>query len=257
MLASPVESTMRKPGLSAKESPERAQRPRVKGTSVSEAYDRLRADILDLTLAPGALLDEREQVSRLRLSRTPIHEAFVRLAADGLIVMQPNRQAQVTPLDMRDLPLYVEAMDLAHRTVVNLAAQRRETADLAAMDQAAGTFEAAIKTGNALEMTEANRIFHSTVAAACHNPYLFAHYDHLLTLGLRILRSRHLYGRLDAADLERQAREHRSIVSAIANGDVIAAERLARAHSKSFVDRYVRSLQENLTSSIAVRSEVA
>lgn len=228
---------------------------RAKGTSVSEAYDRLRADILDLTLAPGALLDEREQVSRLRLSRTPIHEAFVRLTADGLIVMQPNRQAQVAPLDMRDLPLYVEAIDLAHRTVVNLAAHRREESDLEAMREAARMFEVAIETGNPLEMTETNRIFHSTVAAACHNPYLFAHYDHLLTLGLRILRSRHLYGHLDRADLERQAREHHLIIEAVTGGDASEAEKLAHNHTRSFVDRYVRSLQENLTSGIAVKAE--
>lgn len=229
------------------------ERPRAKGTSVGEAYERLREDILDLTLEPGALLDEREQVARLKLSRTPIHEAFVRLAADGLIVMEPNRQAQVAPLDMRDLPLYVEAMDLAHRTVVNLAAQRREPSDLQAMSAAAERFENAVSTGGAREMTEANRVFHSTVASACHNPYLFAQYDHLLTLGLRILRSRHLYGRLDPADLDRQAGEHRSIIQAIEDMDVAAAEKLAHQHTSSFVERYVRSLQENLTGKIAIK----
>lgn len=243
---------MKTPTRTAGATADTAQRARAKGTSVSEAYERLRSDILDLTLAPGALLDEREQVARLDLSRTPIHEAFVRLAADGLIVMQPNRQAQVAPLDMRDLPLYVEAMDLAHRTVVNLAAHRRTPQDMQAMSEAAGVFEVAIQTGDALDMTEANRAFHSAVAAACHNPYLFAHYDHLLTLGLRILRSRHLYGRLDEADLRRQADDHQAIIEAIGNGDAAMAEKLAGNHSRSFVDRYVRSLQENLTSGIKV-----
>lgn len=229
-------------------------RQRAKGTSVSEAYERLREDILDLTLEPGALIDEREQVARLKLSRTPIHEAFVRLAADGLIIMEPNRQAQVAPLDMRDLPLYVEAMDLAHRAVVNLAAQRWEITDLEAMNAAASRFENAISTGDAREMTEANRVFHAAVARACHNPHIFAQYDHLLTLGLRILRSRHLYGRLDRTDLERQAAEHRSIIQAIMNNDAQEAEKLAHQHTSSFVDRYVKSLKENLTGRIAIRS---
>ncbi|EKF19160.1 GntR family transcriptional regulator [Nitratireductor pacificus] len=229
------------------------QRVRAKGTSVSEAYDRLRADILDLTLSPGMLLDEREQVARLRLSRTPIHEAFVRLAAEGLIIMQPNRQAQIAPLDIRDLPLYVEATDIAHRTVVHLAARRRTESDLAAMDAAATEFEAAVSRGDPLQMTEANRQFHSTVAGACHNPYLAAHYNHLLTLGLRVLRSSHVYGRLEAADLQRQAREHRDIIAAISRGDAAEAELLAQNHTRAFVDLYVRSLQENLAADIAIR----
>lgn len=228
-------------------------RARVKGTSVSEAYERLRTDILNLTLEPGTLLDEREQVSRLRLSRTPIHEAFVRLAAEGLIIMQPNRQAQVAPLDIRDLPLYVEAMDLAHRTVVHVAAKRRSDEDLAAMDAAATAFEAAIRQRDPLTMTKANQDFHAAVAGACHNPYLFAHYNHLLTLGLRILRSRHVYGSLDAADLQRQAREHRDIIEAISAQNATKAEQLAHNHTKRFVDRYVRSLQENLTSELSIK----
>ncbi|WP_164742918.1 GntR family transcriptional regulator [Mesorhizobium sp. Z1-4] len=231
-----------------------AQRQRAKGTSVGEAYERLRSDILDLTLEPGAFLDEREQVARLNLSRTPIHEAFVRLAADGLIIMQPNRQAQVAPLDMRELPLYVEAVDLAHRTVVNLAARRREPADLEAMTEAAAAFETAIASGDPLSLTESNRRFHSAVAAACHNPYLFAHYDHLLTLGLRILRSRHIYGRTDSPDLKRQAEDHRQIIKAISDGDAGAAEKLAHNHTKLFVDRYVSSLQENLTAGISIKA---
>lgn len=225
---------------------------RAKGTSVNEAYVRLRADILDLTLAPGMLLDEREQVARLGLSRTPIHEAFVRLAAEGLIVMEPNRQAQIAPLDIRDLPLYVEATDIAHRTVVHLAAKRRGASDIAAMNAAAAEFEAAVSHGDPLLMTEANRHFHATVASACHNPYLVSHYNHLLTIGLRVLRSSHVYGRLDADALHRQAREHRDIIAAISSGNAAEAEQLAHRHTKEFVDRYVRSLQENLAADIAI-----
>lgn len=230
-----------------------AQRMRAKGTSVGEAYERLRADILDLTLPPGSLVDEREQVARLCLSRTPIHEAFVRLAAEGLIIMEPNRQAQVAPLDIRDLPHYVEATDLAHRTVVHLAARRRDDADLAAMRVAARQFEDAIERADALLLTEANRHFHSTVASACHNPHLFQQYDRLLTLGLRILRSRHLFSRFEKVDLQRQAQEHTDLIEAIAARDQRRAEKLAHLHTKAFVDRYVRSLQENLTSEIDIR----
>jgi DNA-binding GntR family transcriptional regulator len=235
-------------------SPGGDERPvRAKGTSVNEAYERLRADILDLTLAPGSLLDEREQVDRLGLSRTPIHEAFVRLAAEDLIIMEPNRQAQVAPLDIRDLPLYVEATDLAHRTVVHLASKRRTDADIASMKAAAQAFEAAIARRDPITMTEANRLFHASVAQACHNPYLFGNYDRLLTLGLRMLRSRHLYQSFDSAGLERQSREHYAIIGAIEDGNAALAEELAHNHTKEFVDRYVRSLQENLTGDILIR----
>jgi DNA-binding GntR family transcriptional regulator len=147
----------------------------------------------------------------------------------------------------------VEATDLAHRTVVHLASKRRTDEDIAAMQKAAHNFGQAIAQRDAIKMTEANRRFHATVALACHNPYLFAHYDRLLTLGLRMLRSRHLYQSFDSAGLEQQSREHYAIIAAIVAGDAALAEELAHNHTKEFVDRYVRSLQENLTGEISIR----
>ncbi len=51
------------------------------------------------------------------LSRTPVREALIRLAADGLVVLLPDRGAQVAPVDLADFPRYVEAFDLVQRAV--------------------------------------------------------------------------------------------------------------------------------------------
>lgn len=236
-------------------SPAKAAMPRrriAKGTRVLEAYARLRDEILDLTLAPGALLDENEHVKRLKLSRTPIHEAFVRLAAEGLLIMQPNRQAQVAPLSLADLPRFIEAIDLLHRAVVNLAAKRRTDADIASMRAAADEFAKAATPGSTIAATEANGRFHMAVAEASHNSYLSSQYDRLLVQGLRMLRSPFVYSTLDAEELAQQVAEHRTIIDAIVQRDAKAAEKIAQRHWNNFVERYVKSLQENLTQDIAI-----
>jgi DNA-binding GntR family transcriptional regulator len=66
-----------------------------RGFGVQTVYDQLRRDIIDLRLAPGEPLDETRLSQRFGMSRTPVREALVRLAADGLVTTVPNRTAQI------------------------------------------------------------------------------------------------------------------------------------------------------------------
>ncbi len=58
---------------------------RKRGSGVKMVYDLLRDEILDLKLAPGSPIDEVQLADRFKMSRTPIREALVRLAGEGLI----------------------------------------------------------------------------------------------------------------------------------------------------------------------------
>ena len=70
------------------EAPERRR-----GSGVRVVYDILRDEILELRLAPGSPIDEVRLAERFGMSRTPIREALVRLAGEGLIDTLPNRAA--------------------------------------------------------------------------------------------------------------------------------------------------------------------
>src|SRR5260221_9071506 len=56
-----------------------------RGLGVQTIYSALKRDIVELTLAPGQPLDEMRLSERFAMSRTPIREALVRLAAEGLV----------------------------------------------------------------------------------------------------------------------------------------------------------------------------
>ena len=47
------------------------------------AYAALKQAVLDASLAPGSTASEPEIAARLGMSRTPVHEAVLRLQADG------------------------------------------------------------------------------------------------------------------------------------------------------------------------------
>lgn len=69
-----------------------------KGANSGNIYAELRRDILELRLAPGAVLDEMEISRRFGISRSPVREAIIRLTAEGLAQSLKNRGATVASL---------------------------------------------------------------------------------------------------------------------------------------------------------------
>lgn len=76
---------------------------RRRGSGVKLVYDLLRDEILDLVLPPGSPIDEVQLAERFGMSRTPIREALVRLAGEGLVETLPNRSTMVANIDFLNL----------------------------------------------------------------------------------------------------------------------------------------------------------
>ena len=212
-------------------------------------YGVLRRDILSLTLAPGELLDEMSLSRRFGFSRSPIREALIRLAGDGLVVTLPNRTTIVAPVDIARFPQYVDALDLAQRINTRLAAELRTETDLQDIAAAQQRFIAAVAANDHLAMSETNKDFHMAIARAGRNAYFAAFYEKLLDEGRRIL---HLH--FDYIERTRDGRlltdEHEAMIEAIRDRDVDRADRLAHEHSRQFRDRFLAFLRANYTSTL-------
>lgn len=211
---------------------------RAKGTGVRFAYESLRDEILSLELAPGALLDETTLAERFAMSRSPVREALIRLAGDGLVVTLSNRSTVVAPIDVQTFPKYVEALDIAQRMNTRLAAELRDDADLKAIARRQKDFVNAVKSGRHLAMSETNRDFHMAIAEAGRNPYLAGFYGRLLDQGRRIL---HLHFQYLESGHEGVllTGEHDEMIEAIRDRDAARADALAHAHTRQFRDTFI------------------
>lgn len=206
---------------------------RKRGEGVQNVYDALRQSILDLTLPPGSLLDETRLSEQFDLSRTPIREAMVRLAAEGLLTTLPNRNTIVATIDLVNLPVYFEALTLMYRVTTRSAAVHRTPEDVARIRELEGRYALAVEQRDAAAMIGTNRDFHVAIAEAGGNPYFTSFFARLLDEGRRVLR---LYYRSFDDALPRQyVDEHRDMVAAIEAGDAEGAERLAVAHAAQIV----------------------
>ncbi len=224
---------------------------RVRGMGLKLAYETLRDEILTLALEPGSLLDETSLADRFGMSRSPVREALIRLAGEGLVVMLPNRSSIVAPIDVQSFPKYVEALDIAQRMCTRLAAELRTEADLKSIAARQKGFEAAVARGDHLEMSEANKLFHMAIATAGRNPYLAGFYERLLDQGRRMLHLHFDY-------LERThdgtllTEEHALMLEAIRARDVARADRLAHDHTRQFRDNFIAFMKENYAGEISL-----
>ncbi|WP_434617489.1 GntR family transcriptional regulator [Tabrizicola sp. M-4] len=217
---------------------------RLKGMGVRFAYETLRDEILSLDLPPGSVLDETSLAERFGMSRSPVREAIIRLAGDDLVVTLSNRSTIVAPIDIQSFPKYVEALDIAQRMNTRLAAELRTDSDLEAIAARQQDFVTAVRSGQHLAMSEANKDFHMSIAAAGRNPYLAAFYDRLLNQGRRML---HLHFRYleEGNEGHLLTEEHDEMLAAIRDRNIERADNLAHLHTRQFRDNFMDFMKRN------------
>ena len=213
------------------------QGARKRGAGVGQIYTVLRDEILELKLAPGAPVDEMALARRFGMSRTPVREALVRLASEGLVVALPNRSAIVTPIDFLNLSNFFDALTLLYRVTTRLAAARCKPEDLVPLRACQDAFATAVRSRDPIGMILSNRNFHVEIAKIGGNPYFTEPFTRVLDEGRRILRL--YYSSYNDALPSQYVQEHEDIIAALSDNDVERAEALAQVHA----DQIVKQIQ--------------
>jgi DNA-binding GntR family transcriptional regulator len=190
-----------------------------------KAYHEIRALIVSLELAPGAVIDERELIERLEIGRTPVREALRRLAQERLVEVYPRRGMFVTGVDVRELARISEVREMLEPEAARLAADRATDADRAEL---AALVEELDRGGS--ELMELDERIHRAVYRAAHNDLLEATLEQYYVLALRIWS----IALERADDLEEAVEAHRALLEAIQAGDGERAADAMRAHVQDF-----------------------
>lgn len=97
----------------------------------AQIYAILRDDIVTLRRPPGSALSDKEISAELKVSRTPVREAFLRLADEELVEVFPNSGTFVTKIQARALKNSQFVRHALECAVVRDAAERVTPARLA------------------------------------------------------------------------------------------------------------------------------
>ncbi|MFJ9409756.1 GntR family transcriptional regulator [Streptomyces sp. NPDC101393] len=184
-----------------------------------KAYAYLKETVLTDPAMQGEFLSEQDIADRIGVSRTPIREALLLLAAEDLVQLVPKRGARVAPLSGREISELMELRGIVERYAAEqvLTSGRppvRELTEL--LDRQAGLSG----PDQAKEFIAVDHLFHSTLVSAVGNALLDRHYDGLRSRQVRagVVALYTQQGRQEAV-----LHEHQAILDALAAGDAAAA----------------------------------
>jgi len=110
---------------------QRAAAPR----AATLVYNALLDDIVSLRRKPMELLNEKELEAQFGVSRTPIREAIIRLADDGLVDVFPQSGTFVSRIPRRALYEAMLVRKALEDTTVSIAVEKMTPAGLRALER--------------------------------------------------------------------------------------------------------------------------
>jgi len=205
------------------------------------AYASLRRLILDNEMKPGRRMFEQEVADFLNMSRTPVREALIRLAEEGLVDVRPRRGMTVLPISAEDMRDIYDVVTSLEATATELAIARGvNSAEIDLLNDAVDAMEAALKVGDRTAWAKADEDFHRNLVHLSRNKRLIS-----IVAGLWDQTHRARLATLSARPLPvASASDHRDLVNAIRRGEAERAKALHAAHRNKVRDMLVRLLAE-------------
>jgi DNA-binding GntR family transcriptional regulator len=194
-----------------------------------EVAERLRELLIEGRIAPGSRLNERVLCERLRVSRTPLREAFRVLAAERLIELNPNRGASVLALTRADAEQLFELMGALEGLSGQLAAERRTEPEVAEIRALHFEMLAAHSRRDLAAYYNLNRQIHQAINRCARNPALNETYDSV-NIRIQSLRFRSNFNH-EKWDLAVQ--EHQAMLDALQAGDGLRLRAVLEQHLRN------------------------
>jgi DNA-binding GntR family transcriptional regulator len=200
--------------------------------SGQRAYQATKDRILSGTFRGGQLLSEVEVASDLGVSRTPVHEAFLRLAAEDLLELLPRRGAVVVPVapsdaaDLLEMRLALETASVRRlcrspELLGGLVADLTELVDEQRRRAAAG---------DTLHFAAADDAFHRCIVESAGNTIARRFYCSLSDRQRRMMVD---VAQADSARLAYLIDDHERLANTIGDADAEAFESALVAHLES------------------------
>jgi DNA-binding GntR family transcriptional regulator len=156
-------------------------------TYKSAVYETLYELIQHLELPPGERLVEADLSTRFRVSKTPIREALVMLAKDGLVEVVPHVGATVSWLTLEDYEQNLFILDAIELPALRLVADRATAEDLADWEQRVRKIERAFRRGR-------SRDYRTLILQLHQELFTAAGYPRLVEIITEIQRALYRYG---------------------------------------------------------------
>jgi DNA-binding GntR family transcriptional regulator len=198
----------------------------------------LRNAILQGHLKSNQPLRQDQVAEQLGVSKIPVREAMVQLRAEGLIAFVPNRGFVVSELSPAEVEeIYLMRLALETKSLER-AIPKMRSADLI---RAESVLDVSEIEDNSTKWSDLNWEFHSTLYQAAQLPRLLSTIEVLHNNVARYL----LIYLVNLSARDASQREHKKLLNACKNRDVVDAVKILQQHLSRASERLVTFLSKN------------
>jgi DNA-binding GntR family transcriptional regulator len=217
-------------------------RPRT-ATAASRIYADLRAELVSLQRKPGAAISEAEIALAYGVSRTPVREAILKLADEGLVEIFPQSGIFVSRIPLSALPEAIIIRKALEETTARLAAERATASQILVLHSILERQREADAAGERDAFHQADELFHATIAEVARYPGIWTL---IQQVKVHVDRYRHLT-LPQSGRMAQVIAEHQAILAAIEAHDPSGA-RLA-------MDRHLERLLRDISATQNINPE--
>jgi DNA-binding GntR family transcriptional regulator len=203
-----------------------------------QAYEYVRDRIVNLRFKPGEYITDTQIANELKISRTPVREAFTRLQNEGLLVNEARRGWRVYTLTIADIHELFDIKEVVEGMIARKAAACADERLRDAFQAALERMSQAAETGDSAAWLQADIALHNILFDMASNERarrLVMNLNdqwHRVRIGFVAMQGR----------TRRSTQEHFDFAEAILAGDGEEAEKRMRRHLNNVREELVRLL---------------
>ncbi len=194
-----------------------------------KVFYQLRDNIVTGKILEGDKLVETQLAQKLKVSRTPVREALIRLEKEGFVEIKPHIGAFIKVIEEKDIHDYLEVREALEIKAVKLSCQRATNEHINKLESIHKKLEKAIDAEKIEKIAKLDEDFHEIIFMSTDNKLIYSIFN---TIKDQMFRYRVLYLK-NETDRSRILEEHKLIIDCIRNKDFENGTKVISKHVKS------------------------
>ncbi|XFO68371.1 HTH-type transcriptional repressor RspR [Sporomusa silvacetica DSM 10669] len=202
-------------------------------------YRFLKVNIINLELPPGQSISEQEVASQLKVSRTPVREAFIKLAQENLLAIIPQKGTYVSLIDTDQVEESTFVRQTLEHEVIQQACTCFPAEELFQLQSCLALQNLCISEKNYYRFFELDETMHAIIFRGCKKSRTWemlqlmnAHYNRVRILSLKT----------KEFQWDQLLKHHQALIKAIQEQDIKLGIKTIKLHlNKVLIDlEYLR-----------------
>ena len=201
-------------------------------------YYSLKENIINNKLKANQRINEKEICEEFKVSRTPVREAVLRLAAEGFVQIDSHRRAIVREISYEELKEIYQVLGALDRLAVSRSVGNMTPQSIKKLERIIMKMEKNSTVDSIEKYLELNKEFHNEIWKAVDNKFLLRT---LISVREKIFRYNYvqIYAFKKPGALQKSLKQHKELLQALINQDKLELMDLIVKHRDSLWDSTV------------------